>query len=385
MVWPDYQGGSIANLMSSLQAALGKKQSRYAHLKLLSPQEVKKAKRVVLIVIDGMGYRFLQHNPAPHLHRGLRGSMTSVFPATTAAAVGTFATGVPPQQHAFTGWFMYFKELGVVARSLPFNPRFGSEDMRKEGIPFKTVFSDTGFGEKLNVPSWVVMHQPVEASGFTLATSSKAKILPYTTLRGFFRQLSQAVKRSRKKSFIYAYWPLLDSASHTFGANSKQAKKQLRIIDRHLGSFLKRHQGSGTLVIVTADHGLVDHDRKKFVRLENHPELQKCLALPLCGEPRVSYAYVKPGKTRTFETYVKTKLKRYCTLVKSDTLVKQNRFGLFAPHPKLKDRIGDYTLLMKPGCIIKDALMGGKSKADKANHGGITEEEMLVPLCVFQE
>ena len=46
------------------------------------------------------------------LSENLIGSMTSVFPATTASAITTFATGLAPQQHAFTGWFMFLKEIG---------------------------------------------------------------------------------------------------------------------------------------------------------------------------------------------------------------------------------------------------------------------------------
>ena len=44
---------------------------------------------------------------------------TAANPPTTSAAITTFATGLAPQQHAVTGWFMHLKELGAVSTILP--------------------------------------------------------------------------------------------------------------------------------------------------------------------------------------------------------------------------------------------------------------------------
>ena len=80
---------------------------------------------------------------------------------------------------------------------------------------------------------------------------------------------------------------------------------------------------------------------------------------------------------------VNKKLKKYCWLHKSSDLVKKNIFGLGKPDPKLLDRIGDYTLIMKENYIIKDNLLGRKSYAMKGNHGGVSPDEMIVPLVII--
>ena len=59
--------------------------------------------------------------------------------------------------------------------------------------------------------------------------------------------------------------------------------------------------GSDTLVIVTADHGIIDTARDRVIDLEDHPQLAETLVLPLCGEPRVAYCYVRPDRRRDFE------------------------------------------------------------------------------------
>jgi hypothetical protein len=76
-------------------------------------------------------------------------------------------------------------------------------------------------------------------------------------------------------------------------------------------------------------------------------------------------------------------LKHACSVVKSSTLLKQGRFGRYAPHPKLHERIGDYTLIMKGHYTIAQNLMDAPASTDIGNHGGVSENEMKVPLIVF--
>ena len=58
----------------------------------------------------------------------------------------------------------------------------------------------------------------------------------------------------------------------------------------------------------------------------------------------------------------------------------KNYFGLGKPHPQLAQRIGDYVLLMKENYIIKDFLLGEEEHFSIGNHGGLSEDEMYVPL-----
>ena len=93
-VKPDYSGGSLVNLMSSIANSLDLSSS-YPELVLSSSSELRDTERVVLIVVDGLGYNYLKRNASDStLHRHLRGHITSVYPATTATAVSTFFSGV---------------------------------------------------------------------------------------------------------------------------------------------------------------------------------------------------------------------------------------------------------------------------------------------------
>ena len=101
---PDYADGSLVNLMASIALSRGGK-ALHAPLRILDSTEIKIARNVVLLIIDGLGDRLLAKRAAGgELARRRRGSMTSVFPSTTASAITTSYTGRTPLEHGLTGW-----------------------------------------------------------------------------------------------------------------------------------------------------------------------------------------------------------------------------------------------------------------------------------------
>ena len=87
---PDYAGGGIVNLMQSIASACGAVEHRYPPCACLGAEELASARQIVLIVIDGLGADLLPSLPATSLLRQQqRGTLTSVFPSTTASAIGT--------------------------------------------------------------------------------------------------------------------------------------------------------------------------------------------------------------------------------------------------------------------------------------------------------
>ena len=89
-------------------------------------------------------------------------------------------------------------------------------------------------------------------------------------------------------------------------------------------------------------------------------------------------------KTKQFETYVKNKLGKYCELHKSQDLIKKNYYGLFEPHSKLIERIGDYVMILKENYVIRDNILKQKRSFHIGNHGRVSDDEMFVPLIVFK-
>jgi hypothetical protein len=143
-------------------------------------------------------------------------------------------------------------------------------------------------------------------------------------------------------------------------------------------------EGSGSTVVVTADHGIVDASAGSQIELDKHPALAESLVLPLCGEPRVAYCYVHPDKVEQFERYVRSELAEQTQLFKSRQLVEEGWFGPGEPHPRLLDRVGHYVLVMRENYAIKDWLTGEHHYTHVGLHGGVSAAEMFVPLVVAQ-
>jgi len=381
-VHPDYQGSSIVNLMSSIMAAYGYDSEYYPPLTSLPPALLQEAKNVVLLVIDGLGYDYLLQQGSSTLQRYLQNSITSVAPPTTATAITTFLTGLAPQQHGLTGWYTYFREMGSVLAVLPFKTRGSSIPLGTAGISAEVFFGHVPVFNHLAVRSYSVSPEWIAESDFNRSHLGCAEVIPYRNVIDCFTAIAQLTRAHHERKYIYAYWPGFDSLAHEHGVGSQLTRNHLIELDNCIAGLLGDLAGTDTLVIITADHGFVDVPPENVIRLESHPELKDCLSAPLCGEQRFAYAYVRTEKHQEFEQYVNTHLDSAIELYTSEELRHRNLYGLGPSHPELATRTGDYTLVMQHGYAIKDQIPGEGPFTMLGYHGGLSAEEMNVPLIV---
>lgn len=382
MYLPNYKNGSLVNLMATLAAELGGA-SPYGPLKDFNP-EIFKGKNIILMVIDGLGYDFLKkQGRGSFLEKNVKLKITSVFPSTTSAGVTAFLTGLPVNQHGLAGWFLYLKELGLVSRILPFTTRAGRVPLKGKGIKFSDIFQAKSIFKKIKAVGYAIQHRDYADSAYSLASTAGAKRLSFNSAPGFFAAIKKALKEKTKRKFIYAYWDGLDASCHKYGCRSRETLKHFKSLDKRLEVLAGRL--TDTVLVISADHGLIDTAPDKIIKAEDYPEFADALALPLCGEPRLAYCYVKAGMAARFENYVKKSFKKYCEIYKSEDLIKKNFFGLFKANSKLSDRVGDYTLIMKDNYVIKDFLKGEERKSGGGVHGGVSRGEMLVPLVIINK
>src|SRR5438552_17897925 len=118
---PDYEGGSLVNLVATVVASRGGKP---LHETLRNFSLATDATNVVLFIIDGLGDNYLaRHGKGSELGRRRRRSLTSVFPSTTASAITTSYTGRTPLEHGLTGWVTYLGAARCVASPLHLRSR----------------------------------------------------------------------------------------------------------------------------------------------------------------------------------------------------------------------------------------------------------------------
>lgn len=383
MVIPDYQSGSIINLMSSIiRARGGGADPLYTPLRGVDGGVLSGTVNVVLLVVDGLGFHYLQQQQNSCLYQHLHSRIHAVAPPTTAASITTFLTGMAPQQHGLTGWFIYFREVGSVVTVLPYTTRVGGPALGTFGIEARQFLGHTPVFERMDVECYSVTPNWLRKSEFNLAHSGGAEVVPHHGLQSCCDEIVRLVKRNDERKYIYAYWPEFDSTAHEHGVGSEEAAQQFGKIDAAFAQMVEQLRGSDTVVLVTADHGFVDVPPERHINLADHPRLQDCLLMPLCGEPRLAYCYVRHDKRTEFESYVRNELAQLCELHLSRDLVEQGLFGLGKPHPELLSRVGDYTLVMKDNYALTGRIPGEGPLLMKGFHGGLTEAEIGVPLVM---
>ncbi|MBK1694695.1 phosphodiesterase [Chromatium weissei] len=384
---PDYHGSSIVNLMQSIIQARGGR-ADLPPLTAVPVNTLAHADNLVLLVIDGLGANWLaQHAPQGILQRACCTTLTSVFPSTTASAITTYLTGVAPLQHGITGWFTYLRELGCVMTVLTGKPRYGGLSYRQAGIDPIQLFRHTSIFDRIKTPSLMLSPQHIANSDFNRAHAGAATIIAYDGLNALFQKTLQVLRQPqrlrRKRQFLYLYWPALDSIGHAQGMNSAAAVAHLAQIEQEIAHFLTAAAGTNTLLLVSADHGQLDTSPSERIELIDHSELADCLLLPLCGEPRAAFCYVRANRIHAFEQYCQQTLHEQVELIPSRQLVENGWFGFGTPHSQFFDRIGDYCLLPRGQRIICDRLPSEKPYIQIGVHGGLSAAELMVPLCVL--
>jgi hypothetical protein len=377
---PRYEGESLVNLMATLMEACG---ARAPHpvLRALPPSQLSGARNIVLLIIDGLGDEYLMRRGAGGTLAGKRrAAITSVFPSTTASAITTTYTGRTPLEHGLTGWFTYFGEAGCVGAPLPFMSRGDHRPLRERGVTPRQLFPSAPLFDALPVRSFIVTSRDIVDSAYNQRHCAACERRAYDTESEMAQAIEAVVKSGAERKFVYAYWPHYDRVSHPKGSESAEAFAELQRIDEAFADLLRRLAGTDSAVLATADHGFVDVTPDESLELP--PALASRLRFPLCGERRVAYCHVHDADD--FAARARDWLGERAEVRRSSEFAAEGWFGRGAPHARLAERIGDVTLLMRGRYTVKDWTPGEKPWLHIGNHGGASQEEMMIPLIVEQ-
>jgi hypothetical protein len=177
---------------------------------------------------------------------------------------------------------------------------------------------------------------------------------------------------------VYAYWPQYDAISHRYGCDSAEAFAEFEKVDEAYAKLLSRLSGTDSALIVTADHGFMDSTPGEC--MEPPASISSLLRFPLCGERRVAYCHVHSA--REFMPRARDWLGERADVRASTQLLDEGWFGPGTAHPRIAERIGDVTLVMRERYTVKDWTPGEPRYLHIGNHGGTSEDEMMIPLVM---
>lgn len=383
---PNYSGGSILNLMSSLIRGRG---GRTPHRPLngLPPAAIRPYRKVILLLLDGLGAnQLLRFISAGHgrkfLARHPWQKITTICPATTAAAVTTLATGASPAEHAILGWHLHLPDLGLVGTILPF--------VTRTDTPIAPPEFDLEKYLALPAPLATIPGRRVLISQGDIPTSRTSMAQPWWTERrsfenldGLLRQL-RAFARSRGRASAYAYWPLYDSLCHEHGPAGRIPARHLAELDILLARLQRTLAGTGTLLLVTADHGHMQTHTP--LNLAGIPGFYDTLAALPSGDARMVQCFVRPARVKDFLRLTRRPpLRGTCACIRHAEILRAGLLGPGKPHPALLNRLGDYTLFAAPGhAFLYPPALSTCNPVKRGNHGGLSADELDVPLFVVR-
>ena len=384
-VAPDYQGGSLLNLMVSLRQRFGDRRVDIPGLRDPAALPLSDARVVVLLVIDGLGAHDLATRGAgSFLARHQARTLTSVFPPTTASAITTSLTGIAPAEHGLTGWTIRDDRFGGVFAPLPMvrrdrEPMTGWWRMPRL-FPYPSLF------QRLDTRSVMVAPESILGSPFNLRHSrGVARRYAYLDLPGLESQLVQSVvDLGSLDGFVYAYHADYDALAHQFGIASLECDAHFEALDAMIARVSAQLADSGALLLVTADHGFIDSPLERQCDIAAEGDLQSCLDGPLWGERRVAYCRVKKAYRAQFELEALAQLGDRFHVVPGRRLIDSGVFGPTAkPSRKLAERVGDFALIGRDNWTLYDWLPNERRFPMLGVHAGVSAAEMLIPLVAI--
>ncbi len=364
-VLPDYGGACLSSVVPAL---LGRGRGRRPGF---LPELAEEARQVVLLVLDGLGWEYLQSAMAysPVLASGTGGPITSVAPTTTATALTSIATGTAPAEHGILGYRIRLPETGSdeVANILRWRTDRG--DLRRRW-PAASAQPAPAFG---GTGAPAVTKLEFGSTGFTAAHLRGARLVGWAVPSTMVVEVRSLLGAG--EPFVYAYYDGLDKVAHQYGLRDHY-EQELRTVDRLVGDLLGVLP-PGAALVVTSDHGQVEVG--PATRLPG-PELLAGVQL-LSGEGRFRWLHARPGAHGDVLAAAEEAHGDEAWVRSRDQIVDEGWFG--GPlRPDLLDRLGDVALVARAPVAFLDPADTGETRL-AARHGSLTSAEMLVPLLAF--
>lgn len=188
--------------------------------------------------------------------------------------------------------------------------------------------------------------------------------------------------RNNEEKYLFAYFDNPDGINHKKGWDSKDTQDFILHAEELFEDLTKELKNTDTLLIMSADHG--HNNITTNYNSMDLEELSDCYIMPPSLEPRFVSFWIKPEKLEFFKEKFNEKFNKEFILFTKEEFLASNLLGYGVPHPKIDDFLGDYIAI-----AISDSAINIKTALSKernvklSNHCGLTENEMEVPLIVF--
>lgn len=359
---PDYGGACLSSVMPFLLPRLYAGED--GPVPAWVPEPLLGARQVVLLVLDGLGERQLRRYGAhmPVLSGFAGGAITSVAPTTTAAALTSLVTGLPPAQHGLLGYRM----------------RVGNELLNV--LRWSTAAGDartTIPPRRLQPhPAFLGYHPPVvtpvgfAGSGFTEAHQDDAHLVGWWAPSSIRVEVAELL--SEGAPFVYAYYDGIDRIAHERGIGEHYLA-ELETVDRLVADVLEA-MPPGSALAVTADHGQFP---VPCANISLDAEVQRDVEA-MSGEGRFRWLHARPGTGERLRASCEEHYGAVALVATAEELIELDYFG-GEMTPAVRSRLGDVALVAR-GAVSFDDPESPSEAHLVGRHGSLSDEELYVPF-----
>lgn len=401
---PDYDGRGLANVPATVLAVLGARDERdLPPLRDLDPGLTDGIRQVVLILADGLGWgqleRLCERHETPFIASLVERARaredaqlleaTSVFPSTTAAAITTLNTGRTPQEHGNIAYFCWLEEFGQVTQMLRWGPakhRRGSyfDDGSLDAARYRLVPSIHARLVERGARSYVIEPEVFRHEAMTRMHAAEAEFMGYvlpSTLGVRLGQLLDQRPWGSDLAYVYAYWAGVDTSAHLYGPRSPEHAAEASLLDRALERALAGRSAGDTLVLLTADHGHAEVDPVHLLDVEGDLELRTHLVHPIAGEPRLPFFHTE--RADAVRDRLEARWPGAFTLFDRDEAIAEGLFGR-GDASAARRRIGELCGLLSGQRAATIVRVDGQAVQHRGAHGGLTADEMRIPIIAWR-
>ncbi|HEY7623786.1 MAG TPA: alkaline phosphatase family protein [Candidatus Limnocylindria bacterium] len=404
LVPPDYEGGGLVNLAATVLDVLGiRDETDPPPLRSLRPQLRDGVKQVVVVLADGLGLGQLRALRASGdmpfvaslLARAEEGrdaqliEATTIFPSTTAAAITTLNTARTPQEHGNIAYFVWLEEFSAVTQMLRWGPgvtRRGSffDDQRLDPRRFALVRSVHARLRERGCQSWVVEPEIFRGEAMTRMHAAEAGYAGYylpSSMSVRLRDLLAERPWGDAPAYVYAYWAGIDSVAHVSGPRSAEHATEAALFDKALERAVAGRPPGDTLIFLTADHGHAFTDPEKLVDLVGDDQLRSLLRNPIAGEPRL--AFLHTDQRDRVREHLERRYPATFFYLDRDEAIAAGLFGRGDDHIARR-RIGDVLAMLENDRAASIVRVDGQTFRHRGSHGGMSADEMRIPILAWR-
>ncbi len=370
-------GNAVAGL-AGLDGALHTEYSRSI------AEQIGPSKHLVLIAADGLGMNAIREMAVGSFIRShVVTELRTVFPSSTPVVFTSLATGQWPNRHAVIGWYMYLSEIDCVATIIRFESRSDKRQLSKLGLAAEQAYPLPSLMGRFNRATLSLLPEEIAGTAYSTYTGGGTAQNGYKTLHEAFSGVLTQVSSSSEPTFTYLYTPTIDAITHEFGFAHEKVHAAIQELDRET-EWLASSLPTGSRILLTADHGLLDAGQEHEHELHPPDELVQLLRREPWGDGRATQFDVRESENWRFEETFRRLFAEDFYLI---TVADAERLELYGPggiSRLTKERLGNYIAISKGrGTIYYNYPKTEKSDFHMvSHHSGMTPDEMLVPLVV---